>query len=169
MSIERVETERLTGERISLAHEAELAALLGDPRVGATLGGALDAAASRARLERHIAHWERHGFGSWAWRDSATGAFVANAGPQNVTVGGREEVEVGWAVVPEHWGEGIATEAALASVAVAVEQLGLPDVVAFTTPDNLASRRVMEKAGFVYEREVVHADLPHVLYRARGR
>jgi RimJ/RimL family protein N-acetyltransferase len=31
--------------------------------------------------------------------------------------------------------------------------------------ENRASRRVMEKLGFEYEREVVHANLPHVLYR----
>jgi [ribosomal protein S5]-alanine N-acetyltransferase len=39
--------------------------------------------------------------------------------------------------------------------------------VAFTLPDNVASRRVMEKVGFRYEREVEHVDLPHVLYRLR--
>jgi len=39
--------------------------------------------------------------------------------------------------------------------------------VAFTLPTNVASRRVMDNAGFQYERDVVHADLPQVLYRAR--
>ena len=43
------------------------------------------------------------------------------------------------------------------------------DLIAFTLPDNLASRRVMEKAGFAYEREILHAGLPHVLYRAPAK
>ena len=41
------------------------------------------------------------------------------------------------------------------------------EIVAFTRPDNVASRRVMEKADFVYERDVLHVGLPHVLYRRR--
>ena len=57
------------------------------------------------------------------------------------------------------------TELAHACVEVGFEQLGLLEIVAFTLPDNIASRRVMEKAGFRYERDIVHAGLPHVLYR----
>lgn len=167
MSIDRLETARMIAERLVLSHEAEIATLLGDPRVGATLGGVSTRAETAERLAGNIAHWERHGFGIWLWRDRASGAFVARGGPQGVVVGGGEEVEVGWAVVPERWGEGLATELAQASIGVAFDQLGLDSVVAFTLPDNIASRRVMEKAGFQYERDVVHADLPHVLYRAR--
>ena len=61
-------------------------------------------------------------------------------------------------------GSGPATELAQASVDVAFDELGLREVVAFTLPDNVASRRVMEKAGLRYEREIVHVGLPHVLY-----
>ena len=50
-------------------------------------------------------------------------------------------------------------------MAVGFERLGLDDVVAFTLPTNRGSWRVMEKTGFEYERDVVHAGLPHVLYR----
>jgi RimJ/RimL family protein N-acetyltransferase len=73
-------------------------------------------------------------------------------------------VEVGWALVPELWGRGYATELGAAAVDVAFG-LGVTEVVAFTLPHNAASRRVMEKLGLSYEREVVWADLPHVLYR----
>ncbi len=73
-------------------------------------------------------------------------------------------VEVAWAIVPKRWGQGLATELALASVEVAFDWLGLAELIAFTLPGNLASRRVMEKAGFAYEREIEHAGLPHVLY-----
>jgi [ribosomal protein S5]-alanine N-acetyltransferase len=51
---------------------------------------------------------------------------------------------------------------------VAFDVLRLPAVVTYTLPYNAASRRVMEKLGFEYEREVVHADLPHVLYRLQS-
>jgi RimJ/RimL family protein N-acetyltransferase len=54
---------------------------------------------------------------------------------------------------------------ARASVTVAFERLRLPGLVCFTLETNRASRRVMEKAGFRYERDFVYKDLPHVLYR----
>jgi RimJ/RimL family protein N-acetyltransferase len=52
-------------------------------------------------------------------------------------------------------------------VTVAFENLGMSDLVAFTLPINQASRRVMEKIGFSFERDIVHAGLPHVLYRIK--
>jgi RimJ/RimL family protein N-acetyltransferase len=52
-------------------------------------------------------------------------------------------------------------------VGLARERLGLEEIVAFTLPHNVASRRVMEKVGFRYERDIEWAGLPHVLYRQR--
>ena len=68
-------------------------------------------------------------------------------GLRHVTIGGREEVEVGYGLRAEFWGQGLATELASASVRVAFEILGLPELVSFTLPTNRASRRVMEKVG----------------------
>jgi RimJ/RimL family protein N-acetyltransferase len=63
------------------------------------------------------------------------------------------------------WGQGLATELGAASIEIAFGPLGLVDVVSFTLPGNVASRRVMEKLGFAFERETIYAGLPHVLYR----
>jgi RimJ/RimL family protein N-acetyltransferase len=52
-------------------------------------------------------------------------------------------------------------------VRIGLEDLDLDELVAFTLPENVRSRRVMEKAGLFYERDIVHAGLPHVLYRIR--
>jgi [ribosomal protein S5]-alanine N-acetyltransferase len=68
-------------------------------------------------------------------------------------------------VHPDHWGQGYAAELA-APARDLVFSRGVGSVVAFTLTDNTASRRVMEKLGMTYERDIVHADLPHVLYRA---
>jgi len=84
---------------------------------------------------------------------------------RRVTVGGRREVEVGYGLRPEFWGRGLATELAVESVRVGFEELQLPSLVSFTLSTNVASRRVMEKAGFVFESDIVYANLPHVLYR----
>ena len=160
-----IETPRMRGERIGPEHYALLLALVGDPRVGATLGGAQTPEEVTASIEQHVARWERDGVGYWMFRARDTGEGVARGGLSRTHVGGRDEVEVGWAVMPERWGHGYATELGAAAVDVAFGMLGLGSVVAYTLPDNLASRRVMRKLGFSYEREVVHAGLPHVLYR----
>jgi [ribosomal protein S5]-alanine N-acetyltransferase len=142
------------------------AALLGDPRVGATLGGVRGPDEAAELLELHRAHWAREGFGYWIWRDRATDEPVARGGLQRATVEGEPVVELGWAVRPDRWGEGLATELGAATMAAAAG-LGMAQVVAYTLPHNTASRRVMEKLGMVYDRTFVHGRWgPHVLYRA---
>jgi RimJ/RimL family protein N-acetyltransferase len=161
------ETTRLRAEPIGPAHRAGLIRMLGDPRVGATLGGVADAAAVDGQVASMAAHWAAHGFGWYAFLDRETGALVARGGPHNCHVAGRDEVEIGWTVAPERWNQGIATELGSASIDVAFGPLGLADVVSFTLPHNVASRRVMEKLGFAFERDTIHAGMPHVLYRLR--
>jgi ribosomal-protein-alanine N-acetyltransferase len=162
-----VETARLRGEPAGVAHVDELLVLLGDPRVGATLGGTCDRAEVEEIAAYHAMTWARDGIGYRLWRDRATGVAVARGGLAREEVEGEPVVEIGWAVVPERWGEGIATELAAASVGEAAA-LGIAEVVAFTLPENLPSRRVMEKLGMTYDRTFVHGRWgPHVLYRRR--
>jgi ribosomal-protein-alanine N-acetyltransferase len=165
---ETFETARLRAERIEFEHEADLVAMEQDPRMFPTLWGRPQpptVADVRDGLDRQLAHWERHGFGVWLLRDRATDAMVGRGGLQHTDVTGTSEVEVAWAIVADRWNEGLATELAGAAVDVACAELGLAGLVAVTLPHNLASRRVMEKNNFTYERDVIHADLPHVLYR----
>ena len=81
-----------------------------------------------------------------------------------MAVEGVPEVEVGYLGARLHWGRGIATAMARMSLEVGFGELGLQRIVSFTLPYNLRSRRVMEKAGLRYERDIVHAGMPHVLY-----
>jgi [ribosomal protein S5]-alanine N-acetyltransferase len=167
-TIERLETPRMVCERVALDQAPEHVRLLLDSRVSATLWPrrtALSEAEILDGLAAKVDHWERYGFGMWLLRDRQTGEMVGRGGLQYTYTAGLNDVEAGWAIVPERWGQGLATELARACVEVGFEQLDLLAVIAFTQPDNVASRRVMEKAGFEYERDIVHAGLPHVLYR----
>jgi RimJ/RimL family protein N-acetyltransferase len=95
-------------------------------------------------------------------------------------------VEIGWRLAHDLWGQGYATEAARAVVRDGFERLGLAEILSWTVPANLRSRRVMEKIGKRRspEDDFDHPRLPeghalcrHVLYRlgrdafarARGR
>ena len=90
----------------------------------------------------------------------ATPTMIGRAILRHLDVEGVDEVEVGYGFMPEYWGRGLATEIARACVRIGFDQLGLRSLVAITTPPNLASQRVMTKAGLVYERDIVHAGDP---------
>jgi RimJ/RimL family protein N-acetyltransferase len=85
-------------------------------------------------------------------------------------------VEVGWRLSKTAWGHGYATEGATEAVRFAFDELGLDEVLSFTTVRNAKSRRVMEKLGMTrdpaddFDHPTVAPDSPvrrHVLYRAR--
>lgn len=167
---ELLETPRLRGEPLGPEHEAEVTELTLDPRIYRTLwpwSFPPTAADVLTGLQDKREHWQRHGFGLWLLRDRVTGEAVGRGGLQYTDAIGGYAVEAAWAIVPERWGQGLATELARASVRVAFDALRLPEVIAITLPGNLASRRVMEKAGFVFDRDIEHVGLAHMLYRRR--
>ena len=169
--VERFHTERLNAERLSDDHFDEFRRMHRDPRVMATVGspgapsGLLSDGETRQFIRRHLDHWDRYGYGLWVFRNKTGGRFVGRAGLYNTHVGGSDEVELAYALMAEYWGRGLATEMARAILSVAFERLGMEELVCFTLTTNRVSQRVMEKAGFEYERDVVHAGQPHVLYR----
>jgi RimJ/RimL family protein N-acetyltransferase len=164
-SIEHFTIARLTATRIGAEDFDDLARMHGDERVMATLGGVISRAETRARIAAMIEHWERNGFGVWTFRTREGERFVGRAGLRRVNLGGRDEIELLYAVAAEFWSGGYATEMAQAILKIAFEQLDIAEVVALTLPANRASRRVMEKAGLHYQRDITWANLRHVLYR----
>ena len=166
-SIDEIETARLFGHRLVPDDFDVLHEMHTNPAVMATLGGVRTEDETRQTLARYLNDWQHDGFGLWALHSKSDRRFVGRGGLRRVFIGGSNEVEVGYALVPEFWGQGLATEIATASVQVAFDDLGLPDLVAFTLPTNLASCRVMEKCGFTFQRDIIWKDLPHVLYRLK--
>jgi RimJ/RimL family protein N-acetyltransferase len=163
----RFATERLDAHRVTELDEPFLRAMFADERVFATLGGPRDEAGVRDLLDRMNVHWERAGFGTWVLVERATAQPVGWVGLHETDVGGAGGVELLYSVAADHWRRGIASEAGRAAVVVGHGSLGRSELVAFTMVDNIGSRTVMERLGFVYEDDVLHAGLPHALYRRR--
>jgi RimJ/RimL family protein N-acetyltransferase len=115
--------------------------------------GALTWEESAAALRRYQRHWAEHGFGLLAVEDRATGTLVGRAGPQFHRLWPADP-EVGWGFDPDCWGKGLATEAGAACVRWAFGDLDIGRLVSITTPDNFASRRVMEKLGLTFLHEI---------------
>jgi RimJ/RimL family protein N-acetyltransferase len=165
MTLDSFSTIRLLAERLTAAHLPDLRRMDQDEMFMARLGGVRDSRGTAAYLAWNLEHWEEYGFGLWMLREAGTGGMVGRAVLRHLDVEGVDEVEVGYGFVAEVWGRGLATEVARVCVAIGRDRLGLESMVAITLPDHVASQRVMLKVGLVYERDFVHAGLPHVLFR----
>ncbi len=97
-----------------------------------------------------ISHWDQHGFGLWALEDRDTGGLIGRSGLQVIPETG--EVEVDFVLDSSHWGRGLATEAAHVALEHGFGILGLDEVVGIVHPDNIASKRVLEKIGMTLNR-----------------
>ena len=164
---ERLNAGSLTGLRIDVGDLPDLLGLMTDPRVVPTLtasGLPLSEPEVAARLEAHLWHWNEHGFGAWVFRDPAV-AFVGRAALERRRLDEADVVELMYAVHGDRWGRGHGTRMAEALIDVAFGPLGLDELVAFVLPANARSRSILDRCGFVGERRVVHAGLPHDLLR----
>ncbi|MHC4876882.1 MAG: GNAT family N-acetyltransferase [Planctomycetota bacterium] len=165
--VDQLCTPRLKGERLKQEHRQWLKLMFQNEQVCATLGGTLSDEMIDRAMWRNLHHWDRHGFGIWSFFSAETDEFVGRAGVRQVEVDERVETELAYAVMPSFWKQGYATEMSYEILRVGFEELGLPDVLCFTLTTNQVSQRVMQKLGFTYERDGLHADLPHVFYRLR--
>jgi len=114
------------------------------------------------RLARYVRCWEEHGLGMFGVRPRDSDAAVGWAGLQPLS--GTDEIEVGYAFGRMSWGRGYATEVAAAAVQWGFESLGLERIVAVASPENAASRRVMDKLGMHYEGVRPGSSQPSVYY-----
>ncbi len=94
---------------------------------------------------------EERGFTFWVVERKADGALLGFCGLKRANAPGAEalhgEVEIGWRLREDAWGQGYAGEAARASLDFAFGPLAAPRVVALTVEGNAASRRLMERLG----------------------
>jgi ribosomal-protein-alanine N-acetyltransferase len=148
-----IETERLVLRPFKPEDLDELVQLRADPLVMRYIGDQSREKVEQ-RLQYYISHYEPHGFGMWAVIDKGTRAMVGWCGL--VFLDETPEVEVGYGVARDYWGRGLMTEAARASLRYGFERAGLERIVAVAMPENTASRRIMEKLGMRYEKNVFH-------------
>ena len=161
----RIETERLVLRRPEPADADAVLEIVGDPRVVEWLGGGEvgDRATAAAVVERWIERWDGDGVGHFVVERRDDGRFVGRVGflvwdprvwesSTYADAGDSAETELGWAVVRSQWGNGYATEAALAARTWAYDEAGLERVMSLVAPQNVRSIRVVVKLGAQPER-----------------
>jgi RimJ/RimL family protein N-acetyltransferase len=163
---ESFETARLRCERLRPEDRDEIRRLQIDPVVMTHLGGVMTDAQSEAYLTRNLAHWAVHDHGLWIVYERDGREPIGRALLRHLIVGDIDEVETGYAFYAPYWGRGYATEITRACLDAGFARLGLPSIVAVTTPDNAASQHVLTKCGFRFEREFTRdTDTLHLFRR----
>lgn len=104
---------------------------------------------ARLWFERLVKHWDNHQFGVWLLFDKQTTSFVGQCGLRFLA--NTPQLELTYALARHYWGQGIATEAAKASLKYGFEQLDAEQIFALSAPNNAISQRVMQKIGMKYQ------------------
>lgn len=160
------ETARLILRHPVLADVPKLFEFLGD--AAAMRHTHVDGSLRECRRRVAVHEWfrRRNGYAPWTILGRTGGQIVGWGGlyidPFDPVWG----VEVGYFFRPSAWGQGYATELTTACTVLADAVFKLPEVIAFARPENLDSRRVLEKNGFEVVRFV--PEMERFLYR-RGR
>jgi RimJ/RimL family protein N-acetyltransferase len=163
-----IETERLLLRKPRLEDAADLAVAYADPETVRYIGDG--STATREEVEQAIAfwleRWEANGIGLYSMERREDGRVIGRSGflvwdgetweiANLAEAGERAEVELGWMVSREHWGQGYATEAALAMRDWGIAERGFTRLISMIRRGNERSVRVAEKIGERYERDMV--------------
>lgn len=145
--------------------------LWGDLEVTKFFGGPFDEAEIERRLHRELDRFEAHAFQYWPIHWLEDGEFVGCCGlrPYKLEDG---IPELGFHLKPKFWGRGLAPEAATAVIDYAFEKLGVKGLSAGHHPENVNSKKVLERLGFRYtHNEVFPAlgiEIPYYLLTRRS-
>ncbi|HEU0041104.1 MAG TPA: GNAT family N-acetyltransferase [Jiangellaceae bacterium] len=157
-------TDRLLLRPFTDADGDAFAAINGDPSVMEHFTtGPLTREQSDGLLSRINAGFETRGFGLSAVERMADGALLGFTGIHH-HAWFPNDVEIGWRLAREAWGQGYATEAASAWVGRAFGELALPRLISVTTPGNARSVAVMERLGFTLWDRTTRGGLDLVIY-----
>jgi ribosomal-protein-alanine N-acetyltransferase len=165
-----VRTSRLLLRRWRDTDREPFAALNADPVVMEHFPNRLTRDESDAFVDRIEAAFDEYGYGLWAVESES--GFIGYVGLQWTQF--LAAVEIGWRLARPAWGQGYASEAAIAARDFAIRDIGLDEIVSFTTYRNERSQAVMRRIGMTHDPadDFEHPGLPadhpmrpHVLYR----
>jgi RimJ/RimL family protein N-acetyltransferase len=133
------------------------AAICADPEVMRYLGGPMSTEQTAASVRGASRNYLATGAGKIAVERREDGAFLGMCGLSR-EVWYPDDLEVGWRLAPQHWGQGYATEAARAWIDYAFRVLEAPRVISIADVPNVRSIAVMQRLGMVLDHEAELAD-----------
>lgn len=146
-----LQTERLRLRAPELADFERQAAFYQTDR-SRFVGGPLSRGSAWRFFATNLGHWILRGYGFWSLEEKATGAYLGGVALWNPE--GWPEAEIGWTVMPEAEGRGVAFEAAVALRRHAYQTLGWSTVISLIDHANTRSEALARRLGARFEREV---------------
>jgi RimJ/RimL family protein N-acetyltransferase len=165
--IPELETERLRLRGWSEADFDAFAAIYADETQARWIGGACGREDARRRFAGTLGHWTAHGYGLWALEAKGDGRFVGWAGLWKHKAW--PEPEIGWALVREAQGRGLATEAASRAREHAYEVLGWTTAISMICTPNQASIAVAGRLGARREHVTMFREIETGIFRYPDR
>jgi RimJ/RimL family protein N-acetyltransferase len=165
-----LETPRLRLREFVPEDADALALILSDAETMRYYPALFDRAGVEEWIARNRRRYVANGHGLWAMilkstTLKSTEELIGDCGVTLQPVDGVDELEVGYHLRRDHWGQGYATEAAQACRSWAFSNRNVDHVISLIRPENLPSRRVAERNGMTLWKEVEWRGLPHCVYR----
>jgi len=156
--IPTISTARLTLRPFAESDLDAWAEIVADEETTEYIGGVQSREDAWRSIALFLGHWSLRGFGPWAVEVRGSGRLIGRAGlwcPE-----GWPELEVGWTLSRDPWGEGYATEAGEAAIEWGFSTLGLDRIGAVIALENARSRAVAIRLGMSldYETELYTGD-----------
>lgn len=150
MTVVVTETERMKIREFDSHDVQALYKILSDPDVMEfSSKGPLNEADTKGFIEWCIKSYQKYGYGQWAVIEKESGTLIGCCGLSHATVDEVDEVEIGYRLNTEHWGKGLATEAAGGVLAHGFDALMIECIVGIVAPRHSSSIRVLKKIGFL--------------------
>lgn len=162
-----LETPRIALREFVPADADALAQVISDPKAMLHYPAPFDRQGVEAWIERNLRRYASDTIGLWAMILKQSGELIGDCGLTRQVVEGVEEIEIGYHLRRDHWGKGLATEAARAVRDYGFAKLNVNRLISLIRPENTPSRRVAEKNGMKFWKEVVWRNLPHCVYAVR--
>ena len=150
------ETPRLIIRRFKESDLDDLSKLFGDPRVMQYMGEeTFSREKSEEELKKYMQQFEERGWGLGAVIIRAYNTFAGRCGLMRWDLPEVQGHEITFALLPDFWGKGYATEAASAVRDYAFEELGMNRLISIVDKNNSASERVARKVHDGLEKEIL--------------
>lgn len=140
-----LETQRLILRPPQAQDFDDYAELVGDEETARHIGGHMPRAAAWRKFLQMPGAWAIQGFAMFSVVEKSSGRWIGQMGPWYPE--GWPGTEVGWAFKRSSWGQGYATEAAIAAIDWAFDHLGWDEVIHSIDPDNRASQALAQRLG----------------------
>ncbi|MGA9544319.1 MAG: GNAT family N-acetyltransferase [Candidatus Sulfotelmatobacter sp.] len=159
------ETPRLILREFSADDVDALGRVLSDAETMRFYPAPLDHAGVEEWIARNLRRYATDGHGLWAMLLKTSGELIGDCGLTVQPVDSTDEIEIGYHVRRDYWGQGLATEAARACRDYGFARLPVDLIISLIRPENIPSRRVAEKNGMTIWKEVIRKGIPHLVYK----